>query len=282
MSAPANSETNEAGARWYVHPLTGERFISVTTVLSHIAKFGLTDWAARLSADAAFHRLPWLRRCAQVATCNATGDDACGNCRTCATTWLANRHNEERDTAAERGIRLHDAAEQHALFGPGAHVDDDVRPYVEQYLRWREAYQPVDLAAEMTVISRKWGYAGTLDALVRFDDPGRLPKSMRHLAGVPVCADYKTSKHVDIPKGWQVVAYAAADTVLLPDGSEQPMPEIKGGLIVHIWPNKVQSREVYLTDANHAHFVHMLRVAEALGAGLNTVLSKPHTLKEAL
>jgi hypothetical protein len=57
---------------------------------------------------------------------------------------------------------------------------------------------------------------------------------------------------------------------------------VDGGLILHIRPDKVQMREVYVTDANHAAFVHELRVAEALGAGLNTVLSRPINLpKEA-
>ncbi len=39
-------------------------------------------------------------------------------------------------------------------------------------------------------------------------------------------------------------------------------------------------REVYLTDANFQNFIHMLRVVEGLSAGLNTVLSRPVTLKE--
>jgi hypothetical protein len=163
------------------------------------------------------------------------------------------------------------------LFGEGMHIDDDVRPFVEQYRRWRDTYRPEFLATEMTVISRKWGYAGTLDAITRI---ASMPPKLKHLNGLPTCNDLKTSKSVDICKGWQVVAYANADAVLLPDGTEEPMPEIKGGLIVHIRPDKVQMREVYLTDANFQSFIHMLRVVEGLSAGLNTVLSRPVTLKE--
>lgn len=279
---PVNSETDkDSGSRWYIHPVTGERFISVTTVLGNIAKFGITPWAARLSAIAAFDRLPLLNRASRIPVCNATKtDDACGSCRDCVTFWLADRHNQVRDDAADLGVKLHDVAEQDALFGEGVHVDEDVRPFVEQFRRWRRRYEPQFLATEMTVISRKWGYAGTLDAILHFEVESRLESALAHLTGLPLCIDWKTSKSVDLVKGWQVVAYSNADAVLLPDGTELPMPEIKGGLIVHIRPDKVQMREVHLTDENFQYFIHMLRVVEGLSAGLNTVLSRPVTLKE--
>lgn len=282
---PTNSETdNESGSRWYIHPTTGERFISVTTVLSHIAMHGLPQWAAGLAANAAFDRLPLLTRASRGNDCNLTKTpDACGTCRPCVTYWLADQHNQVRDAAAERGIKLHDLAEQDALFGPGSHIDADVAPYWEQYCRWRDTYQPVFHAAEMTVISRKWGYAGTLDSILSIP---QMPKKLEHLSALPLCTDLKTSNSVDIKKGWQVVAYANADAVLLPDGTEIAMPEIKGGLIVHIFRDKktqlmkLQMREVHVTDANFQSFIHMLRVVEGLSAGLNTVLSRPVTLKE--
>jgi len=275
---PANSETSQEGSRWYIHPTSGERFISVTTVLGNIARFGLIDWAARLSAAAAFDRLPQLNRASRIAACNLTKTaDACGSCRDCVTYWLADRHNQVRDDAADLGVKLHDIAESDSLFGEGVHIDEDVRPYAEQLRAWRSAYQPEFHAAEMTVISRKWGYAGTLDAILSI---AAMPEKLAHLSGLPVCVDWKTSKNVDLIKGWQVIAYANADAVLLPDGTELPMPEIKGGLIVHVRPERVQMREVHLTAENFQYFIHLLRVVEGLSAGLNTVLSRPVTLKE--
>lgn len=277
-AGPIHAETNSDGSRWYVHPRTGERFMSVTTVLSNISKFGLPDWSAKLAAEAAFNRLPLMVRSSRVPACNGLGDDACGQCRACVTTWLASRHTEVRDEAGDRGSRVHEAAEQIALFGEGATIDEDIRPLVDHYVRWRSIYRPAYEATEVTVISRKWGYAGTLDGILRFPPDSPLPDSLKHLRDVPVLKDTKTGKHLGLPASWQVNAYARADVVLLPDGSEVPMPEITGGLILHIRPEKVQMREVYVTDANHATFVHMLRVAEALGAGLNTGLSRPVNL----
>lgn len=282
---PVHAETDKAsGNRWYVHPTTGERFISVTTVLGYIAKFGLTDWSARLAAEAAFERLPWLVRCSRAASCNsAKTSDACGSCRECAILWLANRHNEVRDEAADKGSKVHDAAEQLELFGEGATVDADIAGHVDWYRRWRSLYRPVYEATEMTVISRKWGYAGTLDGILRFPEDSPLPKALEHLAGRRLVGDTKTGKHIGIPEGWQVNAYARADAVLLPDGSEEPMPEIDCGLILHVRHDKIQMREVHLSDANHANFIHMLRVVEGLTSGLGTALSRPTNLpKEAM
>ena len=141
----------------------------------------------------------------------------------------------------------------------------------------------------MTVISRKWGYAGTLDSILRFPTDSPLPKSLKHLAGLPLVNDIKSGKHLGHPEGFQVNAYAAADAVLLPDGSEVPMPEVKGGLITHLRlvddpdgsgqkVSKPQMREVHLTPENHARFVYMLRVVEGLIAPLGTVLSRPVNL----
>lgn len=282
---PVHAETDKTtGSRWYIHPVSGERFISVTTVLSYISKFGLVDWSARLAAEAAVARLPWLVRCSRVAPCNSTKTEhACGQCRDCAILWLTNRHNEVRDEAGNRGTRVHEAAEHLELFGEGATVDEDVAPLVESYRRWRSYYRPEFLATEMTVISRKWGYAGTLDGILRFPEDSPLPPKLKHLADRPIISDTKTGKHLGIPEGWQVNAYARADVVLLPDGSEEPMPAIEGGMILHLRPDKTQMREVHLSDANHAAFVHELRVVEGLTAGLGTVLSRPTNLpKEAM
>lgn len=283
MSGPANAVTDtETGSRWYVHPITGERFISVTTVLGSIAKYGLPSWSANLTAEAALDRAEWLHGVADygIDSCNAKGDDACGECKACALVWLADRHNVERDKAASIGTRLHDAADKHTLFGPGGTVDDEVQPFLDGYMRWVAAWKPEFVASEMTVISRKWGYAGTLDWIARFEQ-ANLPAKFKHLAGLNLVGDTKTGKHMDIPKGWQVTAYSKADAVLLPDGTEQPMPEIGGGLLLHLRPTVVQVREVHVTEPNFAHFRHTLRVAEGLSAGLNTVLSRPFTLKES-
>jgi hypothetical protein len=60
-AGPANSVTDEeTGARVYIHPITGERFDSVTTILDIVAKDGLPYWAAKVVQEKAVDMLPQL------------------------------------------------------------------------------------------------------------------------------------------------------------------------------------------------------------------------------
>lgn len=280
-AGPAHADTDAAtGSRWYIHPLTGERFISVTTALSVLEKPGLPSWYAKLTATAAIDRIDWLTGAALVDTCNQAGDDACGMCRTCAIAWLTRRGDDTRDHAADIGSRVHAAAEQEALFGPGAHIDDDIKPYVEQYQRWMRYYRPQYEATEMTVLSRRHGYGGTLDGILRFPGDSPLPKHLWHLLELPLIKDTKTGKNVGITHGWQLNAYAAADAVLLPDGSEMPMPAVEGGLLLHLRPDKVQMREVQIGERHLARFLAALDISQGLTSGLNSILSRPVTMPQ--
>jgi hypothetical protein len=275
MSAPRFADTQRDGSRWYVLN-SGERFISVTTVLGGITRYGLLDWAAKLAAETAMDSVD--RLAAASDPCNSRGDDACGICRTCVTAWVAGAHVRVRDAAGDRGTRLHEATAHYDLFGEGGHVDEDVRPLFDNYRTWIDHYRPEIVATDVTVVSRKWGYAGSLDKIIKFGDSSPLPASLEHLRGANLVLDEKTGKHVGIAEGLQVAAYARADAILLDDGTETELPPIGGGLILHNRPEKIQAREVHVTDANHALFVHALRLAEGMGASLNSVLSRPVNL----
>ena len=58
MAEPANRQTNPAGGKYYVHPLTNERFDSVTTILDLVDKAALKIWAGMVAADYAVDNLP--------------------------------------------------------------------------------------------------------------------------------------------------------------------------------------------------------------------------------
>lgn len=281
MGNPVHAVTEQSGNRWYIHPITGERFISVTTALDVIAKFGLPDWAAGLAADYALDNASWLNTVAANEIQDCRDEEGCGVCRACARHIMANRHSRVRDDAGDLGSRLHDAAEQSVLFGPGGSVDEDVQPFLDQYTDWVEAWKPEFVATEATVINRAYGYAGTLDAIVRLTQLDLIPKEFHHLAGLNLVKDTKTVKTIDRKSGWQVTAYANAETILLPDGSEVPMEPIGGGLIVHLRRGKrPQIRRVDTSLNNFQYFINALRLAEGLAGSLNDVLSRPFTLKE--
>src|SRR4051812_44930497 len=60
-TGPANSVTDQVtGSRVYIHPITGERFTSVTTILSIVAKDALPYWAAKVVQEKALDMVPAL------------------------------------------------------------------------------------------------------------------------------------------------------------------------------------------------------------------------------
>lgn len=280
MSEPFFADTDASGSRYYVLD-TGERFISVTTVLSYIAKPYLVPWAAKLAAEAALDNPERVFAAAETPSCNTRGEDACGLCRACVAAWLADRHNAVRDDAGVRGTKLHEAAEHREKFGPGGTVDDDAAPFFEAYVNWADRAKPEILAAEMTVVSRKWGMAGTLDNLMRFGADSELPKALEHLRGKVLLVDKKTSKNIDYTHGWQVNGYSLCETAVMADGSEVDTPAVDSGLILHIRPESeggVKMREARINPLNQAAFIHTLRMAERATAPLGDVLSRPAQL----
>jgi len=282
VGEPYFADTDASGSRYYVLN-TGERFISVTTVLSYIAKPFLVPWAAKLAAEAALDNAERVYTAADMPSCNTKGDNACGMCRTCVAAWLADRHNAVRDDAGTRGTKLHEATELLEKHGPGGTVDEDARPYFDAYTEWADRAKPEVLAAEMTVVSRKWGMAGTLDNLMRFGGDSELPEALEHLRHKVLLVDKKTSKNVDYTQGWQVNGYSLCETAVMPDGKEVLVADeydIESGLILHIRPEGVRMREVHINPLNQARFIHALRMAEGATAGLGAVLSRPAQLSK--
>lgn len=277
MSEPFFADTDNNGSRYYVLN-TGERFISVTTVLSYIAKHYLTDWAAGMAADAALDNAERVFAAGDTPSCNSKGDDACGLCRDCVRAWLADQHNAYRDAAGDRGTKLHEASEHRELFGREPTVDADAAPFYRAYVEWADRAKPEILAAEMTVVSRKWGHGGTLDNLMRFGDDSELPEALEHLRNKILLVDKKTSKTISFEHGWQVNGYSLCETAVMEDGTEVPTPAVDSGLILHIRPEGVKMREARINPLNQAKFIHTLRMAEGATAPLGSVLSRPASL----
>jgi hypothetical protein len=277
MSSPEHAD-DSGSQRWYLHPKTDEKFLSVTSALGYVAKHFLQGWAAKLSAEAAIDAWARVQEAAHTEPCNTRGSNACGRCRACVATWLADRHNVVRDTAADLGSRFHEAVEHQTLFGPGGHVDADVQPFLDAYNDWADRAKPKFIATEATVINRRFMYAGTLDAVMWFPPDADLPPKMRHLRNCNVLVDFKSGKAVDRAAAWQMAAYRYGEAVLLPDGSEEPLPPVDAGLVLHIRPEGVEMREAFINAKNFNNFVYALRVAEGTMAPLGDALSRPARL----
>jgi hypothetical protein len=259
QTGPVNSVTDsETGSRVYIHPITGERFTSVTTILSLVAKDALQYWAAKVVQEKAMDMIPALVQSLRRRPCDMKGDDRCWACRDCIALELRREPDRQRDEAADRGTRIHTVADHYALHGELRDHDDDIRGSVEQWMRWRDTHQVVFDASEVTVINREHMFAGTLDGVVRC---GWMPPKWRHLIGVPLIDDLKSGKGVYDQHALQLAAYRCpGNVVLLPDGSEEPLPDCdpETGLLVHVRPDDFWARPVQVGARTFNTFLHVL------------------------
>ncbi|GGY81393.1 hypothetical protein CP967_08470 [Streptomyces nitrosporeus] len=214
MTNPRLAQDTPQG-RYYTDPAGGPALVSVTNVLdTAVAKKALIPWAVKLTTE---HILD------NLAEVNARFDDD----RTTLTKEIKAVHREVKERAGDLGDRIHTAAEQHVLGAPVAD-DPEVAPYLAQLVLWLTMWN-VDLdehieATECTVFHRRLGYAGTADLLIWLPTgPGGVMELW--------LIDYKTSatrsaKSVYPENTLQLAALRYAETVLLPDDTDAPMPPI--------------------------------------------------------
>lgn len=152
---PDDKQKRRAGFYWLGTP---ERpYISVTEILKVIAKPQLTYWFGQ-----------------QVYY--ATVKDPSIDERTA----LASPYSTSK-TAKERGTDIHDLI-QHGTPGD---VPEHLAGFYKAYTAWRNDAKPTSMEHEKSVLSDKYGFAGTMDELAM-------------VGGVPTIIDYKTSKKGEI------------------------------------------------------------------------------------
>jgi len=208
VTAPAQATTSPGGYR--VYRWAGRAFPSVTAVISGgVPKPFLAPWAAKAAAEYAVANLD---RLAQLPPGQAVREVK-------RAPW------EQSGAAAGLGDAVHAAVEAHATGRPRPEVPAEAGPYLAAFDRFAAEHRPGFLLAERTVYSRRYGYAGTFDAICTL--PG---------LGV-VLLDVKTGRHVYPEACLQLAAYAAAEFVGDPDGrTEHPMPELDAGAVLHLRP----------------------------------------------
>jgi hypothetical protein len=263
-----------------------ERLWSVTTIINALDRPALLYWAAEQAAEAAI----------AVARSLPARVDEEG--REAVVKWLRDarfRRPKGLRSATELGTVVHDACELYALTGRAPEVDDEVRPYLQQFDRWCQKFQPSYEAVEMTVFSPTYGYAGTLDAIMRIGSvDGR----------VRVIGDYKSSRKSYDDKGnpsgpysevaLQLGAYRGAElaAVWRPRRVEQmrrryyllspeerqlavPMPEVEGGVVIHITPEHCIAYPVRCDRPVHEAFLYVVEAARWLFEMSKHVIGEP-------
>ncbi|MFD5632414.1 hypothetical protein [Streptomyces sp. NPDC127072] len=216
MTNPKHARDTERG-RYYSDPLGGPDLVSVTNVLdtSVNKSMALVPWGVKLTVE---HVLDNVVDIARLVLAD----------RPALTREIKAVHRDARERAADLGDRVHAAAEARLLRAPIAD-DPEVAPYLAQFDLWLASWG-VDIdehveATECTVLHRRLGYAGTGDLMIWLPtgEHGRLELWL---------IDYKSSatrsaKSVYPENTLQLAALRYAETVLLPDDTEQPMPRIE-------------------------------------------------------
>jgi hypothetical protein len=243
---PRGASNARGGGRLYTWEPTGERYWSVTTIIGGgIPKDALKWWAARTVAEFAYDEASnWL-----------------GMTRDRAIDYLKREPMRYTGGRADVGSAVHAAAEAIVLGRALPRFRElEERQIVAVFLDWTRHAKPTFDLVEASVYSRRQKYAGTLDGIAVFDFKVLEELAAERLLGLPaswadaaarneaagvgrvvrLILDYKTGGDVEEGKGvypevaLQLAAYAGADFVGAPNGTEQPLPAVDGGLCVQL------------------------------------------------
>lgn len=292
MTPPSFATTKDDGSRFYTHPITGDRLMSVTTVLSATSgKPWLPGWSARITAEYAVDNLHTI---ADLA--HEQGRDA-------AVEHVKDEAKRLRQRKADAGKYVHDVQEALILWAAspdrtgsdialpalpehlvGALYDDEpledvVEFMVDGFVQFVTDWDPLFEAAEMTVFNPVLRVAGTLDMIVHLRDVtlatnGRIIAAQGNV--LRLCVDTKTGKYLDATIPEQLASYRRMREALLPMGQVVPMPETDAGAVLHLRPEHVDGyRLIPISMAEDAHAWNRFRRAVELAEGRSQVGRKP-------
>lgn len=196
-------EFDEKTHRYYLDgkPLTG-----VTTILGVIAKPALIGWASNQAVE-------HIKQNSDIGDFMGIGSD-CYVVKTSTLEEARTAHAKKRDKAADVGTLAHKWIEEH-IKGKDNPITDDIKPMIDNFLKWEEEVKPKYLETEKRVYSAKNWYAGTLDLMLEID-------------GEVWLGDIKTGSGIYPEHFFQCAAYQLA----LQEMGEYP--EIKGHIILNL------------------------------------------------
>lgn len=207
MTSPVLAQEQPDGSRLYVHPITGEKVPSVTSVLKMIAKPRLDMWMAGLCARYAAENWEELSQMQDWQRIEL----------------IKGAPAEQREMARVLGNEVHEAIDSFAVGRP-AEVTKASSSYLDRFIDFMLTQRPRVIESEVTVWSRRYQYAGTADWIMEFS------------GGLIVLGDNKTGKNVHGDAALQLAALACADFIIREDGTEEPMPAIGRRYVLHLRP----------------------------------------------
>lgn len=188
-----------------------ETFVSVTTVLGVLNKPALPSWAAKSAAEFA------------IKNHNTISDLLSRGQGKAAIDMVKGAPWRQRDAAADVGSLIHQTIE-HIHNGTDVMIPDDAIQPVAHFMTWIDHFKPEILVSEGTVFNREYNYAGTLDLVAKIDGKNWL-------------IDIKSGKGVYPEYAMQCAAYSRGEFIGHDDGTEQIMPIIDRGAVLHLRPS---------------------------------------------
>jgi hypothetical protein len=132
-----------------------------------------------------------------------------------------------------RGGDVHRFAEK-LIDGAEVIVPQHLQGHVMSYVRFLEEWQPDDVLVEFVVVNRRWKYMGKGDLIATF--PGVWTSGPWE--GQPIgtaLLDVKTAQSgVFAEVALQLAGYKNGETLLHPDGTEEPMPQVDWCGVIHV------------------------------------------------
>ena len=183
-------------------------------------------------------------------------------------------------SAANRGTEIHRIAEAFHLGLAAPEYEPFLDPFVQQYRRYLEEFQPEIVMAEAPVYNLTYHYAGTLDGIavidgktVLFDikttqwgpnavDKRGKPKARPPFGEVPLQLTlYRRAELVGLLAERKEVHYRRY-YVLDPEAHTEPMPEVEGGVCIVVSPEDYKVVPVDTSERIWKVCRHVIQVAK--------------------
>ncbi|MFE1763091.1 hypothetical protein ACFW81_02545 [Streptomyces angustmyceticus] len=271
MAKVENDE--KGGSRVYFKVTDPEnRYPSVTAVVDMLPKKFLQRWNANMAADLALDSIEYLQR--------MVDRDRQG-----AKKWVAGAAWRYTNDRSKIGNKAHDLFERMMRGQQIRRQSLDLEPYRANFREFMDVVKPVLVRAEDVAWSDTYAYAGSFDAWLRLrvivKDDGTWTLDPDNDSGnavwVNVIADWKTSKSVWPSVALQMSAYANADKIIDPAGTEEVMPSFDGAVVLHITPDGWSLIPVYAPEMRTAFevFLHLRKTVDWERTTQRKVLGKP-------
>lgn len=227
----------------------GHRIPGVTTILgSGVPKPALINWAANATAEAAVDRWDELTELAPSARLKT----------------LQGARYEATDKAKKRGTEVHRYGERLVKGDEVTGIPDELRGHCEGYTDFLNAHDVEPVLVEATIVSYKYGYAGTLDLIAWITTPD----DGRQLWLV----DLKSNEKGIFPEtALQLAGYRFAEFYIDTDGNEQPMLAVERTGAILISATSAQLIPTVSTEQQLRTFWYSGQLADFVNNGRDLV-----------